>query len=726
MEQSNALSKIDSVGGGDEGEIDDEPEEEQREDVHSSMRQSAVKKEPMFSLTLLAAESGDIAIPPKTTEAVVAPREPTPPKKSSLFGWMKRKEPPKASKEPEKSELLPCPRILQLCDSYYCIYNDCVIDVYKYNSQNKADTDRKRKKFQKIEGLTMKSSIVFVKGWKSILFGGIVLVGMAHAFELLFVNFSTQAIENKMRVADPAAEIMGGGFDGDDVLIFTREKFRRYRLEQGSEPKLAEEHSFPLPVKDCKFIEVLKGEKDNFFFIFSERKMVKYVVESEIRLSEKDSSEQSAVMRAGEAFHIVELYREDQTYRCEHYDIAKIPEEGMFNISKVFYLGNYTFLISLHEEIVVIRKQYKRYIIVDNICITANRLTEESKKGQLVLIDMQKIIYNEIEKIYVYSFAYDRDNDKLKTELVDNFKGVDESQIILYDGIMLRSSKDTTTQVLFYFNMKKIRRPGRAVATPGDPMEYAEKEEDKNKIKFSVYGIVQLKPLDRLKELLQAGRPQNEINEFKARFKVSSIGFYMTQWIVSAKSLNDIINNLLEINNEDFIKKQLDDVLRKSTHTMSFLISIEEKQIVRLKLALTARINNLDSTDDTITEYIKRLLESKMFLKKLKYQNEFEAYKEVDFIDIKKLRETSLKEEIKLLSCKGFERRLKNFLNDFKFLAIANFEQIFDFLMANKEDEDIEKFLVSFNFIIPETREKSIVSVFVMAAQNIKKRSDTG
>ena len=229
----------------------------------------------------------------------------------------------------------------------------------------------------------------------------------------------------------------------------------------------------------------------------------------------------------------------------------------MFNLSKVFYLGNYTFLISLHEEIVVIRKQHKRYIIVDNICITSNRLTEESKRGQLVLIDAQKIIYNEVEQIYVYNFMYDRDSDKLKTELVDNFKGVDEAQIILYDGILLKSNKDTTTQVLFYFNMK-IRRPGRAMATGNDPMDYAEKEEDKNKVKFSVYGIVQLKPLDRLKELLQASRPQNEINEFRVRFKVSSLGFYMSQWSVSAKSLNDIINNLLEINDEKFIQRELD------------------------------------------------------------------------------------------------------------------------------------------------------------------------
>lgn len=109
------------------------------------------------------------------------------------------------------------------------------------------------------------------------------------------------------------------------------------------------------------------------------------------------------------------MFRFDQQYRSEHHDIAKIPEEGMFDLSKVFYLGNYTFLVSLHEEIVVIRKQYSRYIIVDNICITSSRLTEESKTGQLVLINMEKIIYNEMEKIYVYNFVYDRDSDKLKT-----------------------------------------------------------------------------------------------------------------------------------------------------------------------------------------------------------------------------------------------------------------------------------------------------------------------
>lgn len=72
-------------------------------------------------------------------------------------------------------------------------------------------------------------------------------------------------------------------------------------------------------------------------------------------------------------------------------------------------------------------------------------------------------------------------------------------------------------------------------------------------------------------------------------------------------------------------------------------MKIEEKQIVRLRTALTAKLEQ-DAPEELVVEAIQRLLEAKMFEKKLKYQNEFEAYKEVDFIDIKKLRETSLRE----------------------------------------------------------------------------------
>lgn len=129
-------------------------------------------------------------------------------------------------------------------------------------------------------------------------------------------------------------------------------------------------------------------------------------------------------------------------------------------------------------------------------------------------------------------------------ELVDNFKGVDEAQIILYDGILLKP-KDQPIQVLFYFNMRKIRRPGRAISTGPDPTDY---DKDEDKLKFSVYGIVQLRPVKKLVELLQLKRPPNEILEFRNRFQISNLEYYKSTWSVSAKSLNDIINHLLEIN----------------------------------------------------------------------------------------------------------------------------------------------------------------------------------
>ncbi len=47
-------------------------------------------------------------------------------------------------------------------------------------------------------------------------------------------------------------------------------------------------------------------------------------------------------------------------------------------------------------------------------------------------------------------------------------------------------------------------------------------------------------------------------------------------------------------------------------------------------------------------------MESIMFEKKLKYSQKFLSFKEYDFIEIGKLKAASLKEEIKLLSCKKY------------------------------------------------------------------------
>ena len=101
-----------------------------------------------------------------------------------------------------------------------------------------------------------------------------------------------------------------------------------------------------------------------------------------------------------------------------------------------------------------------------------------------------------------------------------------------------------------------------------------------------------------------------------------------------------------------------------------------------------------------------------MFLKKIKYSKNFLVFKEYDFIEIGKLRAASLKEEIKLLSCKNFEKRLKYFLNEFKTLVISNFDEVFEFLLMDKSVKEIEYFIESFNFILPNFNEPS--EVFIM------------
>jgi hypothetical protein len=100
---------------------------------------------------------------------------------------------------------------------------------------------------------------------------------------------------------------------------------------------------------------------------------------------------------------------------------------------------------------------------------------------------------------------------------------------------------------------------------------------------------------------------------------------------------------------------------------------------------------------------IRRILKSMMFLKKLLYKNEFEAYAQVDYIVIKKLRSASLREQIKLMSITNFEIRLTHFLNIFKFLVISNYEEIFGYLVENKSADDLAVFIDKCIFMLPNS-----------------------
>ena len=133
---------------------------------------------------------------------------------------------------------------------------------------------------------------------------------------------------------------------------------------------------------------------------------------------------------------------------------------------------------------------------------------------------------------------------------------------------------------------------------------------------------------------------------------------------MSNKELKEIETILMGLKDDDFIQESLNSILKKDSHNLEFLNNVELKQGNRLKILLAEKIMEYTKSKGNakdkvkMKEYIFRvlqwLMESDMFLKKIKYSKNFLVFKEYDFIEIGKLRAASLKEEIKLLSCKNF------------------------------------------------------------------------
>ena len=154
----------------------------------------------------------------------------------------------------------------------------------------------------------------------------------------------------------------------------------------------------------------------------------------------------------------------------------------------------------------------------------------------------------------------------------------------------------------------------------------------------------------------------------------------------------------MEIDDDNFIQDQLDRILKETPHTLEFLSNVETKQGLRLRGLLTQRIlaytteknpRTIEKLKSDIFKYFRWIMESDMFIKKVTYSKNFLTFKAYDFIEIGKLRAASLKEEIKLLSCKKYEKRLIYFLNEFKNLVIANFDEVFYFLLTDKNVKEI-------------------------------------
>ena len=67
-------------------------------------------------------------------------------------------------------------------------------------------------------------------------------------------------------------------------------------------------------------------------------------------------------------------------------------EVGIFDKSKIYELDENIFLMSLHEEIILIKKHFKKFIVWDNVSIVSSKSQE--KKGQLILADKRILVYS--------------------------------------------------------------------------------------------------------------------------------------------------------------------------------------------------------------------------------------------------------------------------------------------------------------------------------------------
>ena len=67
--------------------------------------------------------------------------------------------------------------------------------------------------------------------------------------------------------------------------------------------------------------------------------------------------------------------------RC--FPIDYIFELGIFTRTKIYEIEHETFLLSLHEEVIMIKKNFDGYVVWDNVSVMSSK--SQSKKGQLIL-----------------------------------------------------------------------------------------------------------------------------------------------------------------------------------------------------------------------------------------------------------------------------------------------------------------------------------------------------
>lgn len=89
----------------------------------------------------------------------------------------------------------------------------------------------------------------------------------------------------------------------------------------------------------------------------------------------------------------VEIASDISSIKAVLYPINKIFELGLFTRTKIYEIEKESFLISLHEEIILIKKHFTKFIVWDNVSVVSSR--NESMKGQLSLTSQTIMVFSE-------------------------------------------------------------------------------------------------------------------------------------------------------------------------------------------------------------------------------------------------------------------------------------------------------------------------------------------
>jgi hypothetical protein len=75
------------------------------------------------------------------------------------------------------------------------------------------------------------------------------------------------------------------------------------------------------------------------------------------------------------------------------FPIDHIFELNLFSRTKIYEIDREAFLVSLHEEIILIKKHFNKFIVWDNVSVVSSR--NESLKGQLSLTSQKIMVFSE-------------------------------------------------------------------------------------------------------------------------------------------------------------------------------------------------------------------------------------------------------------------------------------------------------------------------------------------